>query len=280
MKKIFMLLFVLSIILSCNDGDFDVPSFDFSDEVINDCGDLVLFKINESEALIVELSNNSIYTSSTSSLSLNNTISYRIFNDNVSSSYFCNDIPPTLPTISDEWIGSGTLVVDNIITRDDEDKVEEPADLVDDPLTTTINEADIDEDGIPNYYDLDDDGDGILTRNEIEIDALDNVILIDTDSDGIPNYLDDDDDNDGILTIDESFTLDGDIDGIVDYLDSDTTDVLVAPNLNEPLINTYKLSYLATFTIENMGLSNNDGNTINHETYDYGVKAGDLIITN
>lgn len=280
MKKIFMLLFVLSIILSCNDGDFDVPSFDFSDEVINDCGDLVLFKINESEALIVELSNNSIYTSSTSSLSLNNTISYRIFNDNVSSSYFCNDIPPTLPTISDEWIGSGTLVVDNIITRDDEDKVEEPADLVDDPLTTTINEADIDEDGIPNYYDLDDDGDGILTRNEIEIDALDNVILIDTDSDGIPNYLDDDDDNDGVLTIDESFTLDGDIDGIVDYLDSDTTDVLVAPNLNEPLINTYKLSYLATFTIENMGLSNNDGNTINHETYDYGVKAGDLIITN
>ncbi|SHJ32704.1 hypothetical protein SAMN04487911_11757 [Arenibacter nanhaiticus] len=49
---------------------------------------------------------------------------------------------------------------------------------------------DTDGDKFPNYMDKDDDGDGVSTRDEIEIDAEGNVTFPDTDGDGIPDYLD------------------------------------------------------------------------------------------
>ena len=49
---------------------------------------------------------------------------------------------------------------------------------------------DTDEDGIANYIDVDDDNDGRLTRDEIEIDANGNITFPDTDGDGTPDYLD------------------------------------------------------------------------------------------
>jgi hypothetical protein len=42
----------------------------------------------------------------------------------------------------------------------------------------------------PNHLDPDDDEDGILTRDEIVIDAQGNITFPDDDNDGIPNYLD------------------------------------------------------------------------------------------
>ena len=79
---------------------------------------------------------------------------------------------------------------------------------------------DTDGDGIADYLDSDDDGDGVLT-----IDELNGILVIDTDNDGIPDYLDTDDDNDGVPTalelgIDGSM-LDTDSDGIADHIDSD-----------------------------------------------------------
>ncbi|NER15556.1 hypothetical protein GWK08_19040 [Leptobacterium flavescens] len=47
---------------------------------------------------------------------------------------------------------------------------------------------DTDGDGLPNYLDIDDDGDGTLTRNEF--DENNDGIPDDTDGDGIPDYLD------------------------------------------------------------------------------------------
>lgn len=44
----------------------------------------------------------------------------------------------------------------------------------------------------PNHVDPDDDGDGILTRDEIIIDAEGNITFPDDDNDGTPNYLDGD----------------------------------------------------------------------------------------
>ena len=54
MRQIFIFLIVLTT-LSCDDGNVDIPEFDFSSVSIDNCGDLVLFKINENEALIVKL---------------------------------------------------------------------------------------------------------------------------------------------------------------------------------------------------------------------------------
>jgi gliding motility-associated-like protein len=71
---------------------------------------------------------------------------------------------------------------------------------------------DTDKDGIPDFLDLDTDGDGIS-------DAVEGII--DTDGDGIPNFRDTDSDNDGIPDAIEG-TVDTDGDGIPNYLDLDS----------------------------------------------------------
>ena len=75
--------------------------------------------------------------------------------------------------------------------------------------------------------DADDDGDGVLTKNE-DVNGG-GPANDDTDGDGKPNYLDSDDDNDGTPSKDEGNdpngnkddedAIDTDGDGIVDYLD-------------------------------------------------------------
>jgi hypothetical protein len=50
---------------------------------------------------------------------------------------------------------------------------------------------DSDSDSVPNFLDVDDDGDGVLTKFE-DIDNDGNPLNDDTDGDGIPNYLDSD----------------------------------------------------------------------------------------
>jgi hypothetical protein len=47
---------------------------------------------------------------------------------------------------------------------------------------------DTDSDSIPNYMDSDDDGDGTLTKDELDRDE--NGVYDDTDEDGTPDYLD------------------------------------------------------------------------------------------
>lgn len=55
-----------------------------------------------------------------------------------------------------------------------------------------LADDDTDEDGTPNYADVDDDGDGVLTINE-DINNDGDPTNDDTDGDGTPNYLDPDD---------------------------------------------------------------------------------------
>uniref|UniRef100_UPI00374D68BF T9SS type B sorting domain-containing protein n=1 Tax=Flavobacterium sp. TaxID=239 RepID=UPI00374D68BF len=107
-------------------------------------------------------------------------------------------------------------------------------------LVATCVYKDTDTDNIPDYLDIDSDGDGILDTIEAQVDTsvavsntdtnldgLDNVFgpgfaPIDTDGDLVPDYLDSDSDNDGILDSDE-LIADTDSDGIKNYreLDSD-----------------------------------------------------------
>ena len=66
----------------------------------------------------------------------------------------------------------------------------------------------------------DHDLDGVLSKFE-DLNSDNNFLNDDTDADGIPNYFDTDDDGDGILTKDESLTEDTDGDGVPNYLDKD-----------------------------------------------------------
>ncbi len=96
------------------------------------------------------------------------------------------------------------------------------------------NNDDTDNDSVPNYLDVDDDGDRILTQFENADpngDGNPNDAL-DTDGDNTPNFLDDDDDGDGKTSIRENAdpngdgnpedALDSNGDDIPDYLDPDT----------------------------------------------------------
>ncbi|HNW51807.1 MAG TPA: gliding motility-associated C-terminal domain-containing protein, partial [Prolixibacteraceae bacterium] len=89
---------------------------------------------------------------------------------------------------------------------------------------TSLND-DTDGDGRKNYLDNDDDGDEVLTINE-DINQDGNLLDDDTDHDGIPNFLDDDDDGDGILTRDELYDLNHD--GIPDYLEVEIPVTVIA----------------------------------------------------
>ena len=278
MKKIFLLVIVSFFLTQCDDGDFDAPTFVFENN-INECGEsdnLIIYNIgiDDSEALILDVDYNGIDDSELSfekqfyttvmidsTFNLDNKIYYRVFNGEIDNNYFCQDIPPSSPSIVNEWNGSGTLIVNNTIINDDEDGVEE-----------LDHDLDTDGDQIPNYLDIDDDNDGILTSNEINDDGS----FIDTDSDTIPNYLDDDDDNDGVLTINEALTDENGND-IADYLDDATADIQDA---RLAIHNRYILKYTATFVIENMSLVNDSGNTINYSNFEYGAKTGSIIIDN
>jgi hypothetical protein len=95
---------------------------------------------------------------------------------------------------------------------------------------------DSDNDGIVDFYELneDTDGDGIMNMNDADDDG-DNILtlnegMIDVDSDGIPNYLDMDSDGDGMPDSIEGWNEDSDNDGIVDFIDPVYTEV--AENIN------------------------------------------------
>lgn len=53
-----------------------------------------------------------------------------------------------------------------------------------------LTNDDTDGDNIPNFADVNDDGDGTLTEDEIEIDAEGNLILPDSNGNDTPDYLD------------------------------------------------------------------------------------------
>ena len=123
MKKIFSFILFLSL-LSCDDGDLAIETVDFdSITTIQTCNTVsattsnLLFKINGSEALILELPagliKNEISSELiTSEISSTTKLTYRIFTDNVSQNYFCDAIPPTSPTVSEEVTAEeGTIFI-------------------------------------------------------------------------------------------------------------------------------------------------------------------------
>lgn len=223
MKRLLALFTVLSI-FSCDDGDLTLERLNFDETAVETpCGELLLFKIGESkqESLMIELSGETTEIFRTlpddgqsRTYNINNNsvrALYRIFDGDVNRNYFCNDIPPVSPIVIEEWYATGGKVeIATVLGEDDNDNL--PASLEGIVVNSdgTINKEasrDSDGDGLPDYLDIDDDGDNVLTSLEFEITDGE-VVLTDTDGDGIPNYLDTDDDNDGTLTFFED--LNGD----------------------------------------------------------------------
>lgn len=248
MRKRLLLIFLALLLQGCDDGDIIVTNFDFEDAQLQQCGEssnYVFFKINpqvnQSISLNISTTQELFLDSGTQSFDLNSTgsiVNYRGFDDTVSSNYFCNPIPPISPRVILEYTGtSGLARLISDTTLDDFDGVE----FVSSDELSQEGFGDFDGDGIPNYYDFDDDGDNVSTTQEIGDDPLNPR---DTDLDGMPDYLDPDDDNDGILTINEDIdqnlnpaddiTTAG---GLPNYLDPNLTKSVVVDAYKEHLYN-------------------------------------------
>jgi hypothetical protein len=262
MRKYFFLLLMPILFQGCNDGDFIVTNFDFEDAQLQQCGDatnVVFFKINpqvnESISLNIPTTQELFIETGTQTFNLSTTesvVNYRGFDDTVTQSYYCNAIPATSPGVVLEYIGnSGIVRLISETTLDDFDGV----DFVNSDELSQEGFGDFDGDGIANYHDFDDDGDNVLTSQEIGDDPLNPR---DTDLDGMPDYLDPDDDNDGILTIYEDINQNlnpaDDIatpGGLPNYLDPDLAIGVVIEAYKE---HVYNRTSNGTIIIDNLVL--------------------------
>ena len=278
MKKLVLLILIPLLFQGCNDGDIIVTNFDFEDAQLQQCGDtsnVVFFKINpqvnESISLLIPTSQELFKETGTQTFNLSSTgsiVNYRGFDDSVTSSYFCNPVPATSPGVVLEYIGtSGIANLISETTLDDFDGI----DFVNSDDLSQEGFGDFDGDGIPNYHDFDDDGDNVLTSQEIGEDPLNPR---DTDLDGMPDYLDPDDDNDGVLTINED--IDQNLNpaddiatpgGLPNYLDPDITTSVVIEAYKEHL---YNRTSDGTIIIDNLVLVSTQEQII-IQTYTLGV---------
>ena len=121
MKKIIGSLFIV-LNFSCNDGNFEIASFEF-EETVNYCDEYLLYRLStngQKETLMVTLTTQQIKNSddlvAPVPVTVNGfyTVTYRIFDDQVTSSYFCSLVPPTEPKTVKNWEGiAGTIFVQN-----------------------------------------------------------------------------------------------------------------------------------------------------------------------
>lgn len=130
MRK-FIFLALSLVLFSCDDGDLQIETLDFdSIETIESCNDVsvntpnLLFKINGDEALIIELPSGLLKNEATtadivSEVPSSTKITYRIFSENVSNSYFCDDVPPVSPTVTEEISAEDGQVFITTIAVDD-----------------------------------------------------------------------------------------------------------------------------------------------------------------
>jgi hypothetical protein len=249
MKKRILHFLIPFLFFACDDGDIIVTYFDFDDAALNQCGGpggYVFFKINnqsaESISLLLSTPEELFLISGTQNFELNsssNKVNYRKFLDAVSNDYFCSEIPPLEPQVSNEFIGeSGEAKLVTTVILDDQDGLDE------DPT----NNLDSDGDALLNYFDDDDDGDNVPTIIELGTEYINgnSETPKDTDGDEIFDYLDEDDDGDGILTRYEDLNKDLDptndiSDGVIgpDYLNPGISIETIVDSFREHSYNLY-----------------------------------------
>ena len=132
MKKIFATLFIV-LNFSCNDGNFVIASFEF-EETVNYCNEYLLYRLStngQKETLMLTLTTQQIKNSDdlVAPVQITETglftVTYRIFDDKVTSSYFCALTPPTEPNIIKNWVGvDGTIfVINEAVYNEDETEI-------------------------------------------------------------------------------------------------------------------------------------------------------------
>lgn len=111
---------------ACDDGDLQIEEVDFDTSNIESCSGLedttettFFFKIDGDEALLLNLAEGLIQNETSvagtlaSTLPTASSLTYRFFNGDVTSAYFCDALPPVEPTVIKENIATaGNITVD------------------------------------------------------------------------------------------------------------------------------------------------------------------------
>ena len=118
-KGIFILVFLG--LIGCSDGELQIETIDFDEVALDFCGSAttqteLFFKLNEFDALILNLDNGLIRNEPSSdtlrsAIPGGSQVRYRLFDATVSSSYFCDAVPPVTPGVVEEIPGQGGEVL-------------------------------------------------------------------------------------------------------------------------------------------------------------------------
>ncbi len=274
-KLKFAVLLLLTLVLSCDDGDIIEVNLEF-DKVLERCGDedsdnYVVYDTrndpNESLTLLfpVTTANTAIFNPQTSptegSFNINGSsvrFNYRTYDGNPAG-LICQDIPSSEVNILEDYeAGSGSVNYISTFIDDDNDDI--PSEAEDLNGNGDLEDDDTDGDGIPNYKDEDDDNDNVPTKNENPDPNMDGDIsdAQNTDGDDEPDYLDADDDNDGVITRYEDENMDGDLfnDFVAGatsprFLDPDSADTFVYDVLNP---NSFSRTVSVKFIVLNIDI--------------------------
>lgn len=97
-------------------------NFDYSTAITQNCsGNNLLFKYSiNNNALLLDvdatLFNHDTTTEKTRLIDANNKVTYRVYNGPVNTNFFCTAIPPTTPTLTEEWVAQdGVTLTSGII---------------------------------------------------------------------------------------------------------------------------------------------------------------------
>lgn len=114
MKKALYVLITALLLNSCDDGNLTQEVISFDTVTTQSCNtNNIIYKIKGQEALLIQIPSSSFTNEPTTAgsptiLDINSTnrVVYRFYNGTISSSMFCETIPPSSPTVTDEWIAT------------------------------------------------------------------------------------------------------------------------------------------------------------------------------
>ncbi|MCV6631394.1 MAG: hypothetical protein OIF50_16190 [Flavobacteriaceae bacterium] len=120
---------VLLLLLGCGDGDLTIETISFDEQDMETCdpptlSTRVFFKTKENQSLILELPANLFKNQVSeediiSNIGSASKLSYRIFNENVTQTYFCSSLPPSSPLVTEEVVAEAGSVVIKTVSGED-----------------------------------------------------------------------------------------------------------------------------------------------------------------
>lgn len=121
MKRFLGLLILSFCINSCDDGEFEIQSFDFSSIAATECvganESFFIYYTNEREALFVQIDEENFENIITPqddprivTINATNKVTYRVYNGNVTAASICSTIPPLSPVPVEEWTATSGVI--------------------------------------------------------------------------------------------------------------------------------------------------------------------------